>query len=302
MRIKNVLPVLIIFLMTLSVNAREKLKIVSTTSDLASIAREIGKDRVDIVSFSNGTQDPHFIEPRPSMIMKLKKADLVLLVGMNFDVWLEPLVANARNYKIKTGNSGYLDLSQGIKKLGIPQGKVDGSSGHIHPQGNPHYWLDPENVKVMANAITLKLIELSPVSADYFKANLRDFSSKIDRRIKTWQSTLKPYKNDKIITYHQSWSYFANRFNLDIACEIEPKPGIPPSPGHLQKVLQKINHNKIKAVLMEVFYDPGPAEFLADSTGINVVIVPNSVGGTKQVKDYFGLIDTIVNELAEGMK
>jgi zinc/manganese transport system substrate-binding protein len=299
MKSKIILLFLISFFMTVSTFAEKRLKIVTTTSDLASLAQEIGKDRVNIVSLSYGNRDPHFIEPRPSMVMKLKKADLVLLVGMDLDIWIESLIDTARNNKIKIGNRGYLDVSKGIKKLEVPQGKVDASMGHVHPQGNPHYWLDPENTKIIANSITQKLIELAPESTSYFKTNLNNFSDKIDKKIKTWQTALSPYKGNKIITYHRSWSYFANRFGLDVACEIEPKPGIPPYPGHLKNVLEKIKQHKIKVILMEVFYNLKPAQFLAEKANIQVVVIPNSVRGIPSANDYFSLMDIIVNNLAK---
>jgi zinc/manganese transport system substrate-binding protein len=302
MKLKIILLSLISFLMTFSLYAERKLEIVTTTSDLASLVQEIGKDRVNIVSLSSGTRDPHFIEPRPSMVMKLKRADLVVLVGMDLDIWIESLLDTARNYSIKFGNSGYLDVSESIEKLEIPQGKIDGSMGHVHPQGNPHYWLDPENTKIMAKSITQKLIELSPASASFYETNFKNFSDKMDKNIMGWQATLNPYKNEKIITYHRSWPYFANRFGLDIIDEIEPKPGIPPSPGHLREVLKRIKQSRIKVVLMEMFYDPKPAQFLASQTNIKVVAVPNSVGGIPAAKDYFSLMDIIVNKLAKALE
>jgi len=278
------------------------IKIVTTTSDLASIAKEIGKDRIQVNSLSKGTQDPHFIEVRPSMVMKLKDVDLLILIGMDLDIWVQALIDASRNPKISYGRLGYLDASMGIEKLDVLLGKVNASMGHVHPYGNPHYWLDPLNAKIIAGNIAERLSQLSPQNASFFNNNLIKFNKKIDEKMIEWKAKLAPFKGQKIAIYHRSWSYFANRFGLEVACELEPKPGIPPSPGHLKEVIHTIKQQNIKVILMEVFYDEKPARFVAEQTGAKVGIVPNSVGGTKEAKDYFDLIDTIVDKLAKGLE
>ncbi|MEW6163111.1 MAG: metal ABC transporter substrate-binding protein [Nitrospirota bacterium] len=295
---------LAIFLLVfpLPLRAKDTIKIVTTTSDLASIAKEIGKEKVEVVSLSRGTQDPHFIEVRPSMVMKLKNADLLILVGMDLDIWVQALIDASRNHKIKHGRSGYLDASVGVEKLDIPSGKIDASMGHVHIYGNPHYWIDPENAKVIASNIARRLYEISPEDTSYFKKNLNKFNERLDKKLIEWKAKLAPFKGQKIAIYHRSWPYFTNRFGLFTACELEPKPGIPPSPGHLKEVIEKMRQENVKVILMEVFYDEKPARFVAQQTGAKVVVVPNSVGGTKEAEDYFSLMNTIVERLANALR
>ncbi|MBM3252940.1 MAG: zinc ABC transporter substrate-binding protein [Candidatus Omnitrophica bacterium] len=302
-RVFLIFSLVILFLVSpLPLRAEEMIKIVTTTSDLASIAKEIGKDRIQVNSLSKGTQDPHFIEVRPSMVMKLKDVDLLILIGMDLDIWVQALIDASRNPKISYGRLGYLDASMGIEKLDVLLGKVNASMGHVHPYGNPHYWLDPLNAKIIAGNIAERLSQLSPQNASFFNNNLIKFNKKIDEKMIEWKAKLAPFKGQKIAIYHRSWSYFANRFGLEVACELEPKPGIPPSPGHLKEVIHTIKQQNIKVILMEVFYDEKPARFVAEQTGAKVGIVPNSVGGTKEAKDYFDLIDTIVDKLAKGLE
>lgn len=290
------------FLLTTTLGAKDTVKVVTTTADLASITKEIGKEKVEVTSLSNGTQDPHFIEARPSMVVKLKNADLLILIGMDLDVWVQSLIDASRNPKIRYGQSGYLDVSVGIEKLEVPVGKVDASMGHLHIYGNPHYWLDPKNAKIIASNIAERLSKISSANSSYFEENLNKFNKKIDEKMIEWEKKLTPFRNRKIAIYHRSWSYFAKRFGLSVACELEPKPGIPPSPKHLKEVVKIIKKKDVRVILMEVFYDEKPAKFVSQQTGAKVVVVPNSVGGTREVTDYFSLIDTIVNKLSEALK
>ncbi len=302
MRIRDILILTLLFFgLTCSLRA-EEIKIVTTTSDLASITKEIGKDKIKVTSLSTGTQDPHFIEVRPSMVMKLKNADLLILVGMDLDIWVQSLIDASRNPKISYAQLGYLDASVDIEKLDVPPGKVDASMGHLHIYGNPHYWLDPENAKIIASNICERLSKISHENSHYFRDNLTEFNGKIDKKISEWKEKLAPFRGQKIAVYHRSWVYFVNRFDLVIGCELEPKPGIPPSPGHLKKVIDIIKQENIKVILMEVFYNEKPARFVSKATGAKVVAVPNSVGGVKEAQDYLSLIDTIVDGLIEALK
>ncbi|MBM4140232.1 MAG: zinc ABC transporter substrate-binding protein [Nitrospira sp.] len=293
---------ILLLVFPLPLRAEKPIKIITTTSDLASIAKEIGKEKVEVVSLSKGTQDPHFIEVRPSMVMKLKNADLLILVGMHLDVWIQALIDASRNHKIKYGQPGYLDVSAGIEKLDIPTSKIDASMGHVHIYGNPHYWIDPENAKVIAANIARRLYEISPEDTSYFKKNLNKFNERVDKKLIEWKKKLAPFKGQKIAVYHRSWPYFTNRFGFIVACELEPKPGIPPSPGHLKEVIERMRQENVRVILMEVFYDEEPARFVAQQTGAKVVVVPNSVGGAKEAMDYFSLVDTIVEKIARALE
>ena len=276
----------------------DTINVLTTTQDIKSIAEFIGGEKVKVDSLGKGNQDPHFIDAKPSFMMKAKKADLFIRVGMELEIGYEELIIDgSRNPKIRIGQPGHLDVSECISPLEVPSSKIDRSMGDIHPMGNPHYWLDPENAKIIASSISERLSELSPENSGYFEKNLEVFDKKIDEKMAEWAEVLKPFRNKKIAVYHRSWPYFAERFGLVIACELEPKPGIPPSPAHLKEVIDIIKRDQIKVILMEVFYDEKPANFVAEKTGAKVVIVPNSVGGTNVATDYFKLIDIIVQDI-----
>ncbi len=284
--------------------AKDTINVLTTTEDLKSITEAIGGDKVKVDTLARGYQDPHFVDAKPSFMIKAKNADLFIRIGLELEIGYEELIIDgSRNTKIRIGTPGHLDASEGVGLLEVPTTtKVDRSMGDVHPMGNPHYWVDPENVKIVAYNIANRLSELSPESAAYFQENLASFDKKMGEKMAEWNAKLAPFKGKKIAIYHRSWPYFADRFGLVVACELEPKPGIPPSPAHLKEVIDVMKRDKINVILMEVFYDEKPAQFVAGQTGAKVIIVPNSVGGTKEAKDYFSLMDTIVDKLVEGLK
>jgi ABC-type Zn uptake system ZnuABC Zn-binding protein ZnuA len=221
---------------------------------------------------------------------------------LELEIGYVPLVLEgARNPHIQKDQPGFLDASQEIMPLEIPD-HVDRSMGDIHPGGNPHYTLDPLNMKIVASHIAQRLSELSPDHTAAFQANLEAFNSRIDQKMQEWQSSLSSYKGEKLITYHKIWPYFARRFGFKIASELEPKPGIPPTPSHLKEVIDLVKRHNIKVILNENIHKDDAAYFVAQATGVRVVVAPVSVGGTKEAKDYFSLIDNIVDQLAEGFK
>jgi len=280
---------------------KDVISVLTTTEDLKSITEAIGGAKVKVDSLARGYQDPHFVAAKPSFMMKAKNADLFMVIGLELEIGYEELIINgSRNQRIRIGQQGYLDVSEGVSLLEVPTTtKIDRSMGDVHPMGNPHYWLDPENVKIVAYNIANRLSELSPDNAQYFQGNLISFDKKIDEKMAEWNKKMVPFKGRKIAIYHRSWPYFVDRFGLVIACELEPKPGIPPSPAHLKEVIDIMKRDKVGVILMEVFYDEKPAQFVAGQIGAKVIVVPNSVGGTKEANDYIGLMDTIVNKLAE---
>jgi len=280
---------------------KDVISVLTTTEDLKSITEAIGGAKVKVDSLARGYQDPHFVAAKPSFMMKAKNADLFMVIGLELEIGYEELIINgSRNQRIRIGQQGYLDVSEGVNLLEVPTTtKIDRSMGDVHPMGNPHYWLDPENVKMVAYNIAKRLSELSPGNAPYFQENLASFNKKMDEKMAEWNKKMEPFKGRKIAIYHRSWPYFVNRFGLVVACELEPKPGIPPSPTHLKEVIDIMKRDKVGVILMEVFYDEKPAQFVASQTGAKVIVVPNSVGGTKEANDYIGLMDTIVNKLAD---
>ena len=286
----------------LSSAAYAKINVVTTTPDLANIARSIGGSKVSAISLARGDQDMHFVEPRPSMVNYLRKADLFVRVGMDLDIWAQGLVDAARNKKIVYGAKGYVDASTGIRKLEIPTVKLDPSMGHIHIYGNPHYWLDPANGKVIARSILAGLIRVSPDDEAYFRGNYERFADKLDKAISAWKKRLAPFHGAEVVTYHKSWVYFNNRFGLVEFGNVEPKPGIPPSPSHVNSLIKRMKGAHVKVILMEPFYPRKFPQMIARETGAKLLIVPTSVGAVKGVDSYFELFDHLANQVVDALK
>jgi zinc/manganese transport system substrate-binding protein len=301
---KRVIALLaLLTVLTHTVGAQGKLSVVATTEDLAAIAREVAGDRAAVESIARGYQDPHFVEAKPSFILRLQRADLLVVVGRELEVgWLPPLVQQSRNAKIQVGAAGYLDASLQARILDIPQGQITRAMGDVHPQGNPHYWLDPENGKVIARAIAGKLTELRPADKAYFDQRLGDFSRRIDESEKGWLATFAPFKALKVVTYHRSYTNFADRFGLDVIGYVEPRPGIPPTPQHTLDLVNEMNRQNVKLILVEPYFDLKTPNAIARQTGGQVVVVPPSVGGTKDVPDYFKLFDNAVKLVADAAR
>ena len=282
--------------------AGEKLNIVTTIPDFADFSRNIGGDRVSVISLMRGDQDPHAVEPRPSMVMQVKKADLLIRVGMDLDVWVESLINASRNSKVMKEASGYLDASQTITKLEIPEGKIDGSMGDIHCYGNPHYWTDPENAAPILNRILSRLVELRPADAEIFRRNYQGYSEKLAATIQKWKAVLLPFKDAAIVTYHNSWPYFVRCFGLDIAGYVEPKPGIPPTPRHISMLIDKMRASNAKILVMEPYFNLKTATAIAEKAGAKVVVLSPSVGGVRGANTYIDLLEYNVNHLADALK
>jgi zinc/manganese transport system substrate-binding protein len=285
----------LIALLPVTMAAQGKLNVVTTTEDLAAIAREVAGDRAAVESIARGYQDPHFVEAKPSFILRLQRADLLVVVGRELEAgWLPPLVQQSRNAKVQPGAAGYVDASFQARILDIPQGQITRAMGDVHPLGNPHYWLDPENGKVIARAIAGKLSALRPNDRAYFDQRLADFSRRIDEAEKGWLATLAPFKGLKVVTYHRSYTNFADRFGLDVIGYVEPRPGIPPTPQHTLDLVNEMKRQNVKLILVEPYFDLKTPNAIARQTGGVVVVLPPSVGGTKDVPDYFKLFDNAV--------
>jgi zinc/manganese transport system substrate-binding protein len=283
--------------------AQGKVNVIATIEDLASIARDVGGDRITVESIARGYQDPHFVEAKPSFILKLQKADLLIAVGRELEIgWLPPLVQQSRNNKIQPGGSGYLDASLGALILEIPTGQITRAMGDVHPLGNPHYWLDPENGKRVAKEIADKLGELRPGDRTFFDQRLADFTARLDAAEKRWLAMMAPYKGTKIVTYHRSFPNFAERFGLDIIGYVEPKPGIPPTPQHTLDLMNEMKRQNVKIVMVEPYFDLKTPNAIGRETGARVLVMPPSVGGVKEVTDYFKLFDYDINLLIDAIK
>jgi len=275
-----------------SATAAKKLKVVTTLTDLASLTQEVGGDKVEVEALAKGYQDPHFVEPKPSFLLKLRNTDLLILVGLDLEIgWLPPLITQSGNGKIQPAGQGYLDASQFAEILEIPQGKVTRAEGDVHPLGNPHYWLDPDNGRRVAKGIAAKLGEMDPGNAAYFQQRFQDFDKRLTAAEQTWENQMKPYRGRKVVTYHKSWPNFAKHFGLDVVGYIEPRPGIPPTPGHTIELIQQMKRDSVKIIMVEPYFDLKTPNNIASGTGGRVLVMLPSVGGEKDVTDYFKLFD-----------
>ncbi len=279
------------------------LNVIATTEDLASIALEVGGDKIKAESLARGYQDPHFVEAKPSFVLKLNKADLLIVVGRELEIgWLPPLITQSRNARIQPGGDRYLDASLTARILEIPTGQITRAMGDVHPAGNPHYWLDPGNGRRIAEAIQSKLSVLSPGDAAYFASRYADFDKRLAAAEKRWDGMMAPYKGVKVVTYHRSWPNFAERFGLDVIGYVEPKPGIPPSPSHTLDLIQEMKRQNAKTILVEPYFDLKTPNSVARETGALVVVLAPSVGAEKEITDYFKLFDYDVNKLVAAFK
>lgn len=280
-----------------------KLQVVTTTEDLAALAREVGGSFVEVTPIARGYQDPHFVDAKPSYLLKLARADLFIQVGLELEVaWAPPLLTNARNRRILPGLPGFLEASEGCEILQKPTGVVDRSLGDVHPFGNPHYWLDPANGRIIAKRIAERLAAIDPSHAEAFQTNLAAFEARLTNAEKTWDALMAPLKGTKVVTYHNSWPNFAKRFGLVVMNHIEPKPGIPPSPGHIQTLTAQIKRERIPLLLVEPYFDIKLSEKIARDTGAKLVIFPPSVGADPGIKTYVDLFERQLKLLHQALR
>ena len=284
-------------------SAAGKLNVVTATQDLAALATEVGGDRVSVVPIARGYQDPHFVEAKPSFLLNLRKADLLVVVGLQLEIgWLPPLITQSGNPKIQPAAPGYFDASQFAEILEIPTAQVSRAMGDVHPLGNPHYWLDPQNGLRVAVGLAQKLAQMSPGDAAYFNQRLEDFRKRLNAAERRWDEQMKPYRGRKVVTYHQSWPNFVKRFGLQVADYVEPRPGIPPSPAHVVDLIALMKRQNVKLILVEPYFDLKTPQSVARETGGQVVVLMPSVGGDKDTGDYIKLFDYDVNLLVKAFQ
>jgi zinc/manganese transport system substrate-binding protein len=295
---KKIFPVALVFALLASFGsaAQAKLRVVSSLQDFASIAQAVGGDRVDTFALAKGYQDPHFVDAKPSFVLQLSRADLLIVAGLELEIgYLPPLIDQSRNDKIHPGNRGYLDASTGCDILQRPTGQVTRAMGDVHPYGNPHYWTDPENGRVVARAIAARLSQLDPGGAAAYQKNLAAFEARLTQKEAEWRGKMAPYAGTKIVTFHDSWPNFAKAFKLNVVGHVEPKPGIPPSPTHTLEIINLIQAQKVPAILVEPYFDKKTPNYIGGKTGAAVVTFYPSVGGIPAITDYFSLFDTNIN-------
>ena len=262
-----------------------KINVVASTTDLADIAKTIGDDRIRVISIATGKQDHHYVEVLPSYMLKVKKADIYLKVGLELDLWANQIIDGSRNRKLKIVN-----CSKNIKPFEVPTMKIDASMGDIHRMGNPHYWLDPENGKIIAKNITKALISVDPAGREFYENNLNEFIKNINDSLAEWLQVFNNLQGKKLIYYHNSWPYFNKRFGLEAVQFIEPKPGIMPSPIHLDRLIHTIEADDIKLIGMETYFSDKAPRFLANKTGIQIVHLAQSVGALPNTETYLKMI------------
>ncbi len=284
-----------------SANAKT-IKVVTTLTDLKSITEMIGGDKVSVTSIATGYQNPHFVDPKPSYIISLSNADLFVTIGLDLEIgWSPQLLASSRNTKIQKGSAGYVDASEGIGLYQVPTA-ANRAEGDIHIYGNPHYWLDPLNGKVIARNIANGLERIDPADKAIFEANLQTFYKNIDDKLKDWEAKMAPFKGTKIIAYHNEWVYFEKRFGLEVVDFMEPKPGIPPTPSQLVKVINEIKSNNIKVIISSPYFSTSSSDVVAKQTGVKVLTMATETGAFPTIKNYFDLFDYDINLLTSALK
>jgi ABC-type Zn uptake system ZnuABC Zn-binding protein ZnuA len=317
-----------------------KIYVVSTLTDYAAIAREIGGDKVKVEAIAEGDEDSHFVLPKPSYADKLSRADLFLTTGLDLELWAPSVIDKSQNASIREGQVGYVAVSDGITMLEIPK-VVDRGQGGVHVYGNPHIHTSPINAKTIATNIAIGLKKVDPKNEAYYTQRLKSFKSAIDERLygkelvgllggKTldrlaqsgnlisflegkevggaklidklggWMQEMLPLRGRKLVTYHKNWIYFSQLFGLDVIGEVEPKPSIPPSPGDVERLIKNMKRLDVKVVLAANFYDENKVKMICRSVGATPIIVPLSVEGTPKVKTYFQLVDTWIRSLRTG--
>lgn len=279
-----------------------KLRVVATTPDLAALAREIGGTGVEVKALAKPTEDPHYVDAKPSHIVTLNRADVLIEGGAELELgWLPPLLENSRNAKIAAGAPGRIVAAQGVKMLEVPL-TFDRSKGDVHSLGNPHFMIDPVNVKIIAAEIADHLAQVDPASAAMYKANLAKFGAKLDMKMAEWQKQLEPYRGAKIVTYHKDFVYLAERFRLQVVETLEPKPGISPSPSHLAKVIGAMKSASAHVILVQPYQNRKTAETVARQTNAVVLDIPQQPGARKNTDTYFDLMDYMVATLAAAFR
>lgn len=275
--------------------AQAALKVVTSTEDLAALTQAIGGTAVSVKTLTRGTADPHFAQAKPSMIRDVYQADLLIVVGAELEIgWMPALLQAARNSRVQPGNEGYLDLSTVVRLIDKPAGPVTRDMGDVHAAGNPHYWLDPGNGILMARAISQRLVQLDNAHAPEFEQRLASFEQQAHGKIAEWKAALAPMAGKAVISYHTSLVYLANAFGFRIVAHVEPKPGIAPSAAHLSQLIAQIKEQKADVLIMESYYEQRSARYLAEHAGVRVVVIPQSVGASPEIKTYVDLFEGII--------
>lgn len=277
-------------------------KVICSAEDMADFTRQIGGDLVEVSSLTQGQIDLHTFIPRPSLVARMRRADMVVAAGMELDAFLAGMLRASRNTKIQFGKPGFVDPAKGVHAKGVPTGKISGKLGDVHPHGNPHFWYTNENVRLACRNIADGLIRVDPENKDTYEKNLADYLTKVDEVFARCAKKMEPFAGTKILQYHESWDYFAEAFGLKIVGSLEPKPGLPPSASHLRKMVDTVKKNDVKLVLVEVYYPTKPSDFMEKHTDIQALRLPLFLGGVPEKKTYLDNLEYMVDEIVKALK
>jgi zinc/manganese transport system substrate-binding protein len=272
------------------------IKVVASTSDIADLANIVGGADVKTVAIAKGTQDPHYIEAKPSFMVNVRDADLLVVNGLSLEIgWIPSLVKGARNPSVNPGSPGYLELGSLIEPIDLPTGNVTRAMGDVHPDGNPHFTLDPVRIGDLALKLADKLASIDPAHKDGFVSRATAYKNMLTEKTAAWQARIAKLTNKKVITYHPSMNYFMNRFGLTVPTYVETKPGIPPTAQHILEVISLMKREGIKLILVDNFFDTKVAERISkDVPGSKVASVGIAVGSTPQLKSLFDVTEQLV--------
>ena len=300
--VSSVFVIVSLLILPAAVSAEGKLKVVTTLSSYADIAKSIGGDLIEVSCIASPKFDPHFIEPKPSDILKVKKADLFIHSGLDLEAWRDPLVDAAARSDIRSGGARQLDLSVRISLLNVPTHSLSRAEGDIHVFGNPHYWLDPRNGIIIAEDIAAKLSELDSTHYSVYAAHLAIFQAELARKVEDWQKLMAPFKHTRLVGYHDGWVYLMNFAQMKMDLFLEPKAGIPPTPKQIENVVSYVRSNKVPAVIQSFQNPKDAAEAVAKETGVKILTLSQSVGDNEESADYISMFDFNVKNLVEALK
>jgi len=295
---KRLLFVLMLILVSQAI-CRRPLHVAASYPYIADLVEKIGMRNVRVWALARGDYNPHVIIPRPSFIAHVRRADLLVISGAQLEIgWLPPILRQANNPYVQPGERGFLDLSRYVTLIDVPT-SVSREQGDIHPEGNPHFYLDPYNIPLLAKAIAEKLCEIDPSDASYYRSNLDEFVRQWNEKLKEWKEKMRPLERVAVVEYHKNYDYFLRRFGLPIVGTVEPLPGIPPTSKHIEQLESVLQNHRAQFILQDVYNPDDASRHLANKLGMKLIVLPHDVGAVREVDDIFSLFDEIVRRLTQ---
>lgn len=288
-------------LLILTIPAHAELKVFACEPEWAALARELGGEKVSVFTATTARQDPHHIEARPSLIARLRQADLLVCTGAELETgWLPILLRQSGNARVQPGRPGYFEAANHVRMLEIPA-RLDRAEGDVHAAGNPHIQTDPRNIGIVATALARRLAEIDPAGANHYQARQHDYAQRWNTAIKRWEQQAVPLRGVHIVVQHKGFPYLENWLGLRQIAALEPRPGLEPTSGHLAELLEKLRREPAQMILRAAYHDGRASEWLAERAGIPVVVLPFTVGGNDQARDLFSLFDDTLQRLLGGL-